>query len=169
MKSVLKRKKISVGKTPSWLKRFLLVLLFASTVAGFIFSTTRARHSAIKIPAFFNKIPSFFNKPVSLKKAGEFGDFVVFRDKSGLTEIEIVCHGMGVGKDGLSRAVVDGTIVAPGAIIRGMKIVEINASNILVECSGKSLRLEPGERVAPVVQTNGSPQPDRQIKPSVPF
>jgi hypothetical protein len=169
MKSVLKRKKISVGKTPAWLKRLLLVLLFASTVAGFFFSTTGVRPSTIKIPSFLNRIPSFFNKPVSLKKSGEFGDFVVFRDQSGLTEIEIVCHGMGVGKDGLSRAVIDGTIVAPGAIIRGMKIVEINASNILVECSGKNLRLEPGERVAPVVQTNGSPQPARQIKPSVPF
>jgi hypothetical protein len=169
MKSILKREKNSVGKTPSWLKRILLVLLFASTVAGFLFGTTRVRHPAIKIPSFFDKIHPFFNKSVSLKKAGEFGDFMVFRDKTGLTEIEIICHGMGVGKDGLSRAVIDGTIVAPGAIIRGMKIIEINASNILVECSGKNLRLEPGERVAPVVQTNGSPQPARQIKPSVPF
>lgn len=165
MKSVLKRKKTSAGKTPAWLKRLLLVLLFGSTVAGFFFSTTRVQPSAIKVPSFFNKIPSFFNKSPLLPKTRESGDFVVFRDQSGLTEIEIVCHGMGVGKDGISRAVIDGTIVAPGAVIRGMKVIEINASNILVECRGKNLRLEPGERVAPVVQTNGSPQPARQIKP----
>ncbi len=168
MKPVLKRKKISVGKTPPWLKRVLLVLLFASTVAGFFFSAIRIRHPAIKIPAFFNKIPSYFNKPALLSKTQEFGDFVVFRDKSGLTEIAIVCHGMGVGKDGLSRAVVDGKIVAPGAIIRGMKIIEISASNILVECSGKSLRLEPGERVAPE-KKDESQQPAPPIKPSAPF
>ena len=168
MKSVLERKNTAVGKTPSWLKRLLLVLLLASTVAGFFFGTLMVRRSAVKIPSFFNKIPSFFNKSVSLKKSGEFGDFVVFRDKTGLTEIEIICHGMGVGKDGLSRAVIDGKIVAPGAIIRGMKIIEISASNILVECSGKSLRLEPGERVAPEKKDEGqrSAQP---VKPSAPL
>jgi len=168
MKSVLNRKKTSAGKTPPWLNRILLVLLFASAVAGFFFSTTRIRHPAIKIPAFLNKLPSYFNRPDVPQKTHEFGDFVVFRDKSGLTEIAIVCHGMGVGKDGLSRAVIDGKIVAPGAIIRGMKIIEISASNILVECSGKSLRLEPGERVAPEKKDKNQ-QPAQQIKPSVPF
>ena len=168
MKSVRQREKKSVGKTPPWLNRVLLVLLFASTVAGFFFSTTRIRHPAIKIPEFFNKFPSFFSRPALPPKAKEFGDFVVFRDKSGLTEIEIVCRGMGVGKGGLSRAVVDGKIVAPGAIIRGMKIIEISSSNILVECSGKILRLEPGERVAPEKKNKNQP-PAQPIKPSAPF
>ena len=163
MKSVLKKEKTSVGKTPPWLKRILLVLLFASTIAGFFFGALMVRRSVIKTPSFFNRIPSFFNKSVSLKKTGEFGDFIVFRDKTGLTEIEIICHGMGIGKDGLSRAVIDGKIVAPGAIIRGMRIIEISASNILVECSGKSLRLEPGERVAPE-KKDESQQPAQQVK-----
>ena len=168
MESVLKREKKSAGKTPPWLKQLLLVLLLASTVAGFFFGALMVWRSVIQTPSFFNKFPSFFNKSVSLKKAGEFGDFIVFRDKTGLTEIEIVCHGMGVGKDGLSRAVVDGKIVAPGAIVRGMKIIEISASNILVECSGKSLRLEPGERVAPE-KKDESQQPAQPVKPSAPF
>ena len=168
MKSVLKRRKTSKGNTPAWLKRLLIALLFASTITGFCFSMTGVRRPAIQISPFFNKIPAFFNKPAPPPKTEEFGDFVVFRDKSGLTEIAIVCHGMGVGKDGLSRAVVDGTIVAPGAVIRGMKIVSISASNILVECSGKSLRLEPGERVAPE-KKDENPQPARKIKPSTPF
>lgn len=168
MKSVLKRKPASEGKTPPWLKRILIALLLASAVAGFFFSTTGFRRPEIKIPEILNKIPSYFNRPAPLPKTQAFGDFVVYRDKSGLTEIAIVCHGMGVGKDGISRAVVDGTIVAPGAIIRGMKIVAISASNILVECSGKSLRLEPGERIAPE-KKDESQQSPRQIKPSKPL
>jgi hypothetical protein len=168
MNPALGKEKKSVRKTPPWLKWLLLVVLFASTGAGFLSRTFRVRHSAVDIPAFFNKIPSLFNKANLLQKSGEFGDFVVFRDKSGLTEIAIVCYGMGVGKDGLSRAVIDGKIVAPGAVVRGMKIIEISASNILVECSGKSLHLEPGERVTPE-KTDESQRPLRQIKPSVPF
>lgn len=166
MKPVFRKK--SVGKTPPWLKQILLVLLFASTIAGFLFSALMVRRPAIKIPAFFDKIPSSFNKTPTPPKPEEFGDFVVFRDTSGLTEIAIVCHGMGVGKDGISRAVIDGMIVAPGAVIRGMKIISISASNILVECSGKSLRLEPGERVAPE-KTGETQQPARPIKPSALF
>lgn len=143
------RKKTSVRKTPPWLKWFLLILLFASTIAVFFSRMPMVRRPAIKIHSLLSRIPSRSSQSANRKDADEFGDFTVFRDKSGLTEIAIVCHGMGVGKDGLARAVIDGKIVAPGAIIRGMKIIEISASNILVECSGKSLRLEPGERVAP--------------------
>lgn len=93
---------------------------------------------------------------------------MVFLDKTGLTKIEIICHGMGVGKDGISRAVIDGKIVAPGTTIRGMKIIDINASNILVECNGRSLRLEPGERVAPE-KNDESQQSVQQVKPSALF
>lgn len=167
MNSVLKRKK-SVGKTPPWLKWFLLVLLFTSTIAGFFFSTLMVRRSAINIPSFFGKIPSFFNKSASFPEIGGSGDFMVFLDKTGLTKIEIICHGMGVGKDGISRAVIDGKIVAPGTTIRGMKIIDINVSNILVECNGRRLRLEPGERVAPE-KNDESQQSVQQVKPSALF
>ena len=149
MNSVVGRGIESVRKTPPWLKWLLIVLLFISTVAGIFFSTIIVRPSAINIPSFFNKTPSFLKPSARLNQTGDFGDPVVFRGKSGLTEIEIVCHGMGVGKDGLSRAVIDGKIVAPGTVIRGMKIVEISASNILVSCNGGNFRLEPGERVTP--------------------
>jgi hypothetical protein len=168
MNSILKRKKTSVGKTPPWLKRLLLVLLLASTVAGFSLGTLMVRRSAGDIPSLFNKIPSLFNKPAAFPRIGESEDFMVFLDKTGLTKIEIICHGMGVGKDGISRAVVDGKIVAPGAVIRGMKILDINVSNILVECNGKSLRLEPGERVTPE-KNDESQQSGQKVKPSALF
>jgi hypothetical protein len=95
---------------------------------------------------------SISNKPAVLPKTSESGGFTVFRDKTGSTKIEIICHGMGVGKDGIALAVIDGRIVKPGAVVRGMKILEISVGSILVEYNGKRLRLSPGESFTPKKQ-----------------
>ena len=127
--------------TAPWLKWLLLILLFASTIAGYFLSP-------LMIRKFTTGNSSVFKKKVGLPKAAEFHGFMAFREKTGFTpsEIKMICHGMGIGQDGTARAVIDGKILKPGTIIRGMRLLEINASNILVECNGKILSLSPGER-----------------------
>ncbi|MFA7256182.1 MAG: hypothetical protein WC047_01220 [Kiritimatiellales bacterium] len=61
----------------------------------------------------------------------------------------ITCQGLLKDKEGVAMAFIDGQIVATGETIGDMRILEITASNILVECRGKTCRLSPGETFTP--------------------
>jgi hypothetical protein len=142
MNPVSEGEKIPAAGTPVWLKRTLLGLLFASAVAGIIFGGRLARKSAAGLSGRLRNDPAVTNR---------LNELQTFFEKSGPEEPaeEIVCQGVILTVNRGARVVINGEAVKTGEIIGGAKVLEITASNVLVECNGQTHRLAPGESFSP--------------------
>ncbi|MDD3276254.1 MAG: hypothetical protein PHP93_04295, partial [Kiritimatiellales bacterium] len=119
-----------------------LSLLFASAGAGIIFGGLFARKATaewsgrlLNQPAVTNRlseVQTFFEKP-SVSRPVE----------------EIVCQGVILTANRGARVVINGETVKIREVVGGAKILEITASNVLVECNGETHRLAPGESFSP--------------------
>jgi hypothetical protein len=142
MNPVFEEEKVPVTGTPVWLKRTLLTLLFISAVAGFIFSALVVRQTAagfsaniIGNPAVetrINDLHAFFEKSVPEPSSGG-----------------LLCQGIIRTATRGNRVVFNGEAFEAGATVNGIKILEITASNVLVECNGTITPLVPGESYTP--------------------
>jgi hypothetical protein len=61
----------------------------------------------------------------------------------------VVCQGTILSKGYGPIAIINGQPAKTGSLINGVKIVEITASNVLIECRGKTRRLSPGDSFTP--------------------
>jgi hypothetical protein len=131
-------KKTSLKGTPAWLKRSLLVLLFASAAIGFIYSTRWIFPSTNGAAKFSGSKPVIKNNSFATKP---------FRSES--APQTILCQGLSHNETRGTKAVINGKVVDPGSVIDGVRVLEITTSNVLVECRGETRRLAPGERFSP--------------------
>jgi hypothetical protein len=138
MDQVSEEKNTPLKATPAWLKRFLLVLLFASATAGFVFSARTALPSTDGVANFIGSTPFI--------KSSSFIEESFHSESAPLT---ILCQGLSHNENRGTKAVINGKVVQPGSVIEGVRILEITTSNVLVECKGEIRRLAPGERFTP--------------------
>ncbi|NOU36742.1 MAG: hypothetical protein HOO88_08230 [Kiritimatiellaceae bacterium] len=140
--SIPEKEKAPLKSTPAWLKRSLLVLLFASAAGGFFFCARLVRTSTTGIPAVLSK------KPIQKSK---FSGLQSFFEKAvpAKPEETILCQGVILSANRGSRAVINGQVVKIGSVVNGARVLEITASNVLVRCNGETRRLAPGERFTP--------------------
>jgi len=130
----------TVKPTSPWLKWTLLILLFTSAAAGCFFAALQVRTSAAFLPSLLHA--------ETKHEPGAFGDFQTLLGKatSGQTENTLTCQGMIFDEKGGALAILNGQTTAAGAIINGVRILEITVSNVLVECNGETRRLGSGDR-----------------------
>lgn len=139
MDQVLEEKNTPLREgTPTWLKRSLLVLLFASAAIGFSYSTRWIFPSTAGVAKFSG------NKPVIKNSA-----FTTKPLHSGAAPQTILCQGLSHNESRGTKAVINGKVVEPGSVIDGVRVLEITTSNVWVECRGETRRLAPGERFSP--------------------
>jgi hypothetical protein len=136
---------------PSWFKRMLLVLLFGSAAAGFVFSA----------PLFKNSTGTFSSSILQRFENGtvdfaEFSNLVEKADtiQQNLPGEPVICQGTLTSENGRSLAVLNGQIVPVGASVGGFRVLEISRLYVLVERKGETRRLKPGESFASAKTTN---------------
>lgn len=141
---LISKERVTAGnETPLWLKRTLLVLLFGSAAAGFIFTVFTIHHSLNghskvidrQVPALEIKrddMPAIFQKSALVQS----------------TEI-ILCQGVVSSANGQAKAIINGETVETGAVVSGATILEITAGDVLIECNGITSRIAPGESYNP--------------------
>lgn len=121
-------------ETPVWRKRLLLTLIFAFTLAGLIAGGFFLWKSAAypSLETRIGSLQTFFEKSAPESKVQE-----------------ILCQGVIVTANRGNRVTLNGEAVEVGATIAGVTVVEITASNALLECNGKVTPLAPGESLIP--------------------
>jgi hypothetical protein len=138
MDQVPEEKNTPLKATPAWLKRFLLVLLFASAAAGFVFSARTTLPST-------DGVANFIGSKTFIKSSS----FIEESFHSGSAPLTIICQGLSHNENQGTKAVINGKVVQSGSVIDGVRVLEISTSNVLVECRGESRRLAPGESFTP--------------------
>jgi hypothetical protein len=134
------------GPTPVWLRRTLIAGLIISAVAGFTLNglqihrgfsawSSLADGSAAETSGGFTEWAARVEHSVSRPKTAAFKG--------------VVCQGVITGDEGGALAVINEQTVAAGSRINGVNIVNITASNVLVECRGETRLLEPGDSFVP--------------------
>ena len=134
-------KKAAATSTPAWLKWPLLAIFFISALIGFISSFPNIRHPTAGFPMAIkqakpNTMQTFFGKAVPVRPPET-----------------VLCQGTIISADRGALAIIDGQSAKVGSVVSGVRIIEITASNVLVECNGKTRRLAPGEKI--YQQNNG--------------
>jgi hypothetical protein len=139
----LSKKNDAISKsTPGWLKWLLIALLFASASAGFIFSSSILWQST---SGFFTNLGK---KPAIENHLNHLQSFFETATPSSTTNI-ILCQGTIITRDRGPLAIINGKPAKTGAVINGVRIIEITTNNVLIEYNGKTRRLKPGESFIP--------------------
>lgn len=121
----------------------LIILLVAAVIAGSVFGVLKVRRSAgggssgspdqeTALGTQLNKMNAFFKKTAPDQPAGT-----------------ILCQGVILSATRGARAIINGETAGTGVVVNGARILEITASNVLVECNGQTRRLAPGESFIP--------------------
>lgn len=142
MNLISEEKNAPINTTPVWLKWLLLFLLFVSSATGFIFCSSMLQRSTSGLFKTLGKKPAI---EASLNNLQAFFEAAT---PSSTTNI-ILCQGTIITKDKGAIAIINGKPTKTGAVINGIRILEITASNVLVECNGKTRILKLGESFTP--------------------
>lgn len=145
MNLISEQKNVPINTTPVWLKRLLLFLLLASSAAGFILNSSMLQQSTSSLFKTLVKKPAIENKLDGLQA---FFEAATPSTTTATTNI-ILCQGTIISKEKGALAIINGKPAKTGAVINSSRILEISASNVLVECNGKTRRLAPGEYFIP--------------------
>lgn len=137
---------IPAKNTPVWAKWILIILLFASSLAGFFSNRVLLKKTTSRFSAALSQ-PSNPN-------AANFSSFSklsnkIDSDRRIFSDDTIICQGTIIRENGKSLAMINGYTAAVGSTINGLRILKITSSNILVEYKGETHRLVPGERFSP--------------------
>lgn len=138
--------KVPAKLTPAWLKRTLIVLLFVFSAAGFASSTFLFKKAVSLLPKLSGqpfKIDTTEHKNFSLlaeKKDASRWDF---------PKDAITCQGTIVHESGKALALINGKVIPVDGVVNGFRILEITASNVLIECDGETHRIVPGKSFTP--------------------
>ena len=146
MHADLVEKTVTAKPTPVWFKWTLLALLFAFSAAGFASSTFLTKKSA---RLFSGTLGNQLKSGIM-----DFGGSSGFRGKPDSSrwnhfDNTITCQGTIICENGKALAMINGRTTAVGGTINGARILEITASNVVVECNGKIRRLAPGKSFTP--------------------
>ncbi len=137
---------IPAKTTPVWAKWILIILLFASSLAGFFSNRVLLK----KTTSLFSAALSQPSNP----NAANFSSFSklsnkIDSDRQKFSDATMICQGTIVRENGKSLAMINGHTATVGGTINGIRILKITSSNVLIECNGETRRLVPGERFSP--------------------
>jgi hypothetical protein len=135
---------IPAPEIPSGLKKFLLAGLFISAAAGFactVLLTGTARS------AFLSLIPTPTQRiQLPEVKLSEWAQSSTFIPSVSQKEPAFY-QGLLTGAGGKAMAVIDGQPVTEGDQVNGIRILQLSGSTLSVEINGRTVTLEPGDRL----------------------